>query len=257
MNGGAPDRWGLLSGRAQLHATVRAGQTVSVAVERRTQGGVVVAKPVRLAAPRGWAHSDVRKVSIVLPTDDSGSMYAPWGDPTGVRRAAALSVVDLMRRGGGGRVGVVHWGSIAPAELSFALTPVRNRRVIDRALQIPSVSLGGNNFPAALARSHELLTAAPHSSIQLVVAITDGVEDVGTDTAAQIALLPAGCVHVVLVDHSGGCGPDLESAWRALDLGSFTRLDVLHTQRMAWQIADIVAHAAGTAMPPLPHRARP
>ena len=79
-------------------------------------------------------------------------------DPHGARNAACLSVVDLMRRHGGGRAGVVHWGQTAPADLALAPMPVRRGR-LRRTLAIQPM-LGGTNPAAALARVRELVPAA-------------------------------------------------------------------------------------------------
>ena len=194
------------------------------------------APPVKLKAPAGWRRSCAIKTDLVFNPDDSGSMYGPGGDPRGVRRAVALSVVRLLTSAGSGsRVGVVHWGSNAPRELALPLTDVRHSKWIKAALAIPP-SLGGNNFPAALARTREVLERSGPGRVPLVVAITDGIEEVGASTEAELALLPPGCVHVLLVDHSHGCGPDL---------------DVLDTHRMAWQAAEAVAQAVGLHMSPI------
>jgi hypothetical protein len=149
------------------------------------------------------------------------------------------------------RVGVVHWGTTAPSELVVPLTDVHRRRAIERGLEIPP-TLGGNNFPGALSRCREVVEDQNDDDrVALVVTITDGIETVGADASAQISQLPAGCVHVLLVDHSHGCGPELEAGWSSLPLGSFTRLDVLDTTRLAWEAAEVVARAAGLEMPPL------
>ena len=146
------------------------------------------------------------------------------------------------------RVGVVHWGTAAPPELVLPLTDVRRKRTIEKALAIPP-TLGGNNFPGALSRGREVLGDA-EGRIPLLVTITDGIETVGADAAAELVLLPSRCVHVLLVDHSHGCGSDLEAGWSSLDLGSFTRLEVVDSARLAQQAAQIVARAADLEMPP-------
>ena len=184
--------------------------------------------------------------------DDSGSMYGTFGDPTGIRRAAALSVMSLLaaatpRRLAGARIGVVHFGSTAPEELILPLTDVRRRLVLERALDLP-LSLGATNVAAALNRGREILTEST-DRLPLVVIVTDGIEFVGDEVAFEINTLPPGVVHVVLVDHCHGCDSELEEYWSRLALGSFVRLDVLDTARMAGQAADVVARAVGLAMP--------
>ena len=161
-----------------------------------------------------------------------------------------------MTHGSNPRVGVVHWGTTAPSELVLPLTDVRRRRTIETALEIPS-TLGGNNFPGALSRARQVVEDQGDDRVALVVTITDGIETVGADASDQISQLPAGCVHVLLVDNSHGCGPELEIGWSSLALGSFTRLDVLDTARLAWEAAEVVARAAGLEMSPLKESPKP
>ena len=149
---------------------------------------------------------------------------------------------------GGGRVGVVHWGSYAPKDQVLALTDVRQRRRIAKALRIPAVTLGGNDFPAALERVAEVLASAREGRTTLVVALTDGIEELGTRIHPALAGLSAGSVHVLLVDRSAGCTGALEAQWRSLPL-SFCRLDTAETATMAWQIAEALAAAVGLHMP--------
>ena len=53
----------------------------------------------------------VARAVVIFAIDGSGSVHGAAGtDPEGARNAACLSVLDLMRRHGGGRAGVVHWG---------------------------------------------------------------------------------------------------------------------------------------------------
>jgi Mg-chelatase subunit ChlD len=188
---------------------------------------------------------------VVQAIDDSGSEYGL--DPTGMRYAAALSVLKLLRRRDDATVGVVHWGSTAPSELMLPLTPVTEHRSIEKALTIPEHGLGGTNVAAGLAAASNLLANRRRDARTVVVILTDGLEAVGPAAAQQISQLPLRCVHVVLVDPANTCSPDLEGGWRALGLGSFTRLEQIRTELMAWQIAEVVARAAGTAMPPLPN----
>lgn len=209
------------------------------------------AKPVRLRLPHDLVGGETIELDFVFVPDDSGSMYGTWGDERGVRYAAALSVVDLMRRMGGGRAAVVHWGTEAPADQVLPLTDVRSgMRRLRQALQIPP-TLGGNNFPAALRRAAEVLEGSDRQRLQLVFGVTDGIEYLSPEIHTALAQLPPESVHVLLVDRSGGCNEELEQQWRSLPLGSFTRLDVLDTTRMAWQIADVTAAAVGLSMPAL------
>jgi hypothetical protein len=205
------------------------------------------ARPVNLApltgGPPRVISSRVAKTTITFLIDDSGSMYGAWGDPTGIRYAAAESVLMLMRRHGGGRAGVIHWGSTVPPELALAPVDVRrDRKALRRALTIPQ-SLLGNDLPAALRAAASSVGSARQEEVSLVFVVTDGIEAVTTDTHAAVAALPEGAVHMVLVDRSNGCTPPMEAAWQAVAFGSFTRLQTFDTKAMAIQIAATFAHA--------------
>lgn len=205
------------------------------------------ARPVRLPTPGNWLSELLQKLDAILAIDDSGSTEVT--DPGGVRYAAALSAVNLLRLRGDATVGVVHWGSVAPAELMLPLTSTAEHGRIAKALTTPEQSLGGTNVAAGLTSAAALLAARRPDAQPVVTILTDGIEEVGPAAASEISRLPKGCVHVVLVDPASACTPDLETRWRALGLGSFTRLDQVRTEPIAWQIAEVVARAAGTAMP--------
>lgn len=248
----------VLRGRARL-ALVNVAQSTAAIPSRplRDHGVTERARRIQLPTPPGWQRSRVDRVDLMVLIDDSGSMYGMQGDPLGVRRAAALSVVALLAKGsdsrrGAARVGVVHFGSSAPLELALPLTDVRERRIVERAMHLPP-PLGGTNVGAALARVHDLLSAEVRR-LPIVVVVTDGIEAVGAEVARELSRLPMGAVHVVLVDHSGGCDAVLEACWRSLSLGSFERLNVLDVAQMAWQIANVVTRAVGLSLPPLNFR---
>lgn len=236
-----------------IDSRARAG-IASVAAPLPT--GAPTARPVRLPSPVGLARDELRtrlaRSTIRLLCDDSGSMYCPAGDPTGVRYAAGRSVAELLRRHGGGHVGVIHWGTSAPA--SLALPPVdvrRARRQVRDALTIPSPTLGGNNLGEALRLAAGQPPADPDGA-DLTVVITDGMEDFTLDLTTPLTLLPAGSVHILLVDRSRGCTPDLEATWRSLPIASFTRLDDNDVAHMAHQIADLICRKIGARMPARP-----
>jgi len=186
----------------------------------------------------------MRRTQVWLLVDDSGSMYATWGDPDGRRYAAAQSLLGLMRRSGGGRAGVVHWGSSAPEAMLTGLTDLRRgRRALDGALTMPWMSLGGTDLPAALRRVAEHVREPSPAETLLVVPITDGIEDVRGETHLAVQALPPGCVHTVLVDRASQCDADMEAAWRSVAFGSFTRLRSFDTRTMAEQLASVLADA--------------
>lgn len=215
-------------------------------------------QPVRLPDLAGASRLVIRQLVdglvVVFAIDGSGSVHGPGGtDPYGARNAACLSVVDLMRRYGGGRAGVVHWGSTAPADL--ALKPVAvHRAKLRRALSMQP-RLGGTNPAAALAQVRQVMPAPGPGQTPVVLILTDG-QDLGNGLAQELALLPPGCVHLLLVDPSGDCYGQ-EAAWRALPWGSFTRLENLRDpQRVAWESGEVLARSIGLELPgPAPSQA--
>ncbi len=198
----------------------------------------------------GPLDKEILRLRAVIAIDQSGSEFSYWGDPAGVRSAAAISVADLAHRIGGGQIGVVHWGSTAPSEYVLPLTDVRRGyRRIKKALQIPGC-LGGTSFPSGIERAAQILTAIEADSIPLVVVLTDGFEIDPASVRSCLDQLPPASLHVLLVDRNQCCTPAQEAGWQALPLGSFTRLDVVDTDHMAHQIAELVTTAVGLPAPP-------
>jgi hypothetical protein len=193
---------------------------------------------------QAWA----KKVIAIYVVDDSGSEYGSFGDPTGIRYAAAKSLIALQRQSGGGLAGCVHWGSDAPLHLVTRPVDVRKeRRTLDRALHIPP-TLGGNDMPGALRRAAEILPPLHANEIPLIFVISDGIEYVTSATHDAVAALPPGSVHVLLVDRSNGCTPDMELAWATVAFGSFTRLTTLDTKAAASELGQVYANALGLTL---------
>jgi hypothetical protein len=240
-----------LDGLSELALTTPGGVINQIVLQPSFRVETGYAAVIRLPEPIGWPDSKVADVDLVICQDDSGSMYGTCGDPGGVRRAVALSLVGLLRSGPrGSRVAVVHWGSDAPAELAMPLTdPRRHHRRVLQAFAIPS-QLGGTDLAAGLSRACELLAASSPDRVQLVLVLTDGLQDVGSALEQELRLLPARCVHILLIDRHQNCTPELERRWRAMPLGSFTRLDLDNAQ-LSWQAASILANAVGLQMPTL------
>jgi hypothetical protein len=191
----------------------------------------------------------VGRVVVIFLIDDSGSMYGRYADPTGIRYAAARSVIGLMERSGPGRAGLLHWGSTAPLEMAVAPMDVkRGKRALKAAMVVPP-TLGGNNLPLALERAAELTPVLAKNETVLYYVVTDGCEYVTPAMHAAIAALPAGSIHVLLVDRSGYCNAGMEAAWATCDFGSWTRLQTFNTKEMATQIAEIFAASIGLEMP--------
>jgi hypothetical protein len=211
----------------------------------------VVLPPLVGGSPREICEQ-AQKVLAAFVIDDSGSMYGSFGDPAGIRYAAARSLVAMQRRSGGGLAGVVHWGTSAPDDMVTPLIDVRRkRRLLDRGLTIPE-TLGGNNMPKALRRAAEMLRPVSSTDVPLVFVITDGMERVTAETHAAIAALPKGCVHLLLVDCSTGCSGEMEQAWRTVAFGSLTRLPHFDTEAMAMALATVYAQSLGLSIDSAP-----
>lgn len=226
--------------------------TVAVKVITPSRPRVNAAPSVVLPPLAGGSAAEicqhVRNVLAIFAIDDSGSMYGPFGDPTGIRYAAARSLVAMQRRSGGGLAGVVHWGTSAPEELVTPLVDVRRkRRLLDQGLTIPE-TLGGNDMLAALQRVAEMLPPLSKSDVPLVFVITDGIESVTAETHAAVAALPKGSVHLLVIDCSSGCSEDMEQAWRTVAFGSVTRLPHFDTQAMAMALATVYAQSLGLSL---------
>lgn len=209
------------------------------------------AEPVRLpdlaGATRAVICQLIDSLVVMFAIDGSRSVHGAGGtDPYGTRNAACLSLVDLMRRYGGGRAGVVHWGQTAPADLAWAPMPVRRGRLW-RALCLQPM-LGGTNPAAALARVRELVPAASPGQTLVVLLLTDG-QHLGHGLERELAQLPAHSVHLLLVDPSGDCDGQ-EGAWRALPWGSLTRLQSPRDHaRVAWESGMVLARSIGLELP--------
>jgi Mg-chelatase subunit ChlD len=167
--------------------------------------------------------SDVR---LLLAVDDSGSMQA---DDRGVRCAAALAMVRLLRDLGGGRAGVLRWTHRIEAEL--APVDVRRGAAVIRQALAPRPVGGGNDVVNLLRRAAGLLSGSGPDEPAALVLLTDGQEfsyrpdatDHLAAAAAAVADLGPVAVHVVLIDHEGRCTAEEEAAWRSLALASFRR----------------------------------
>ena len=207
--------------------------------------------PVRLPDLKGQSRPTIRRrvagTVVMFAIDGSGSVHGAAGtDPEGVRNAACLSVLDLMRRHGGGRAGVAHWGETAPEDLALAPVPVHQRRV-KRMVSLQPM-LGGTNPAAALARVRQLIPPIGTQQTLAVLLLTDG-QDLGEGLESELAQLPARSVHLILADPSGDCF-GRETAWRALPWGSFTRLGNLRDRtRVAWESGAVLARSIGLELP--------
>jgi hypothetical protein len=236
-----------LIGHTNAFGTSASAVTVKVNTVIQPAARPVVLPPLVGASPRE-VRLLAQKVRAAFAMDDSGSMYGSYGDPTGIRYAAAQSLVAMQRRSGGGLAGVVHWGTSAPEEMVTPLVDVRRkRRLLNQGLRIPE-TLGGNDMPAALWRVAEMLPPLGRNDVPIVFVITDGIEDVTPETHAAVAACPKGSVHLLLVDCSNGCSEEMEKVWRTVAFGSFTRLPHFDTKAMAMALATVYAQSLGLSL---------
>lgn len=209
--------------------------------------GDQLTRPVMLPRLAGARRTVIRErvtqLDVIFAIDDSASVHGPDGsDPWRARNAACLSVIDLMRRHGGGRAGVVHWGGIAPAAFALAPMPVQRER-LRRGLRLQP-SLGGTQPAAALARVRTLIQGLGSGRTLVVLLLTDG-QDLGSGLEQALGQLPARSVHLILVDPSGSCWGH-EAQWRELPWGSFTRLENLSDPTLlAWESGTVIARSIG------------
>ncbi len=210
-------------------------------------------QPVRLPDLAGASQRIIRqrvaRAVVMFAIDGSLSVHGAAGtDPEGARNAACLSVLDLMRRYGGRRAGVVHWGETAPADLALPPVPIHQRR-LERMLGAQPM-LGETNPAAALARVRQIALPISADQTLAVLLLTDG-QDLGEGLECELAQLPARSVHLILADPSGNCFGQ-EAAWRALPWGSFTRLENLCDRaRVAWESGAVLARSIGLELPRL------
>jgi hypothetical protein len=206
--------------------------------------------PALTGAPPKLIRLKAKNTTTVYLIDDSGSMYPHTsGDASGIRYAAAQSLVDLQRRSGGGTVYSLHWGSSVPQELvAGPLDTVRDRKTIKKALTIPP-TLGGNNLPVALCRALEVTRPSDSDERFIYYVISDGCESVTQATRDAMKALPENSVHMVLVDRGASCSPAMETDWNSVGFASLTRLKTFDTRAMAHQLGDIYAGSLGLQLP--------
>ncbi|TWP34421.1 VWA domain-containing protein [Leekyejoonella antrihumi] len=260
----AKKAWCGVAARSNLgmHGIGERGSNFTPAPPPATVSSTDRAKAITLPALTGAPAQEIarraQKVVLAFLVDRSGSMYSAWGgDPSDVCGAAAETLLSLARRSGGGRAVIVPWGTEAPAQLVCGPHDVRrNRRALHKALREHS-SLGGNDMPAALRRTDDVMPELAVDEIPLAFILTDGVEDVTPAMHEAIASLPHGCVHMVLIDRMHWCTPVMEANWRTVSFGSFSRIEHLDVSTMAHQLGIIYAHALGLSLPVVPsHRGK-
>jgi hypothetical protein len=207
--------------------------------------------PIRLPGVTGGTPAAVEnafgRLTVILALDDSGSTQPPHGtDPHSVRYAASRSVIEWMRRHGGGRCGVVHWGSTAPERLAVGPVSVNRRmRTLRRALnQRPN--LGATVPAAALQRAARMLPIPAPGDVHTVLLITDG-EDPGEGLEEALAGLPERAVHLMLVGDA-----TQHVGWHDLAFASTTWLPAFDNQALTWQAGSVLAGSLGLQLRPLP-----
>lgn len=239
-----------LDGHASGTITHHAPRPVSYPEPRL---GRPAARPVKLPPiselPKAVIKTLVKRVHVTFLIDDSGSMYWHYGDPEGVRYAVALSIVDMLRRhgakGNAPRATVIHWGTDAPHALAAGplnLSDKKTKKQLDTALTIPP-TLGGNDMARAFRAAKDRQRGDSGDTISLTFVLTDGIESVTQSTRDTLAALPAQSVHMLLIDRSHGCNEQMEADWRALPLGSFSRLNTWDTRSLATDVRTQVVAA--------------
>ena len=216
------------------------------------------ARPGELLDLVGASEAEIRRrvdeIVLWFLADSSGSMFGQYGDPSSIRFAVALSLAEMLQRAGAGSCGVLHWGSDCPPELALSPVDPGDAR-LRSALSVPG-NLRGTNLVGALERARELSTSAADSRRHIFFVLSDGVQPVTPEVAAAISALPAGSVHMLLVDRTGACTPAMEADWRGCPFGSFTRLTTLDANAMAAQLAETFASSVGLKVRRSPRPAR-
>jgi hypothetical protein len=193
-------------------------------------------------------------VDAVFVIDDSGS--DTWSDPANERyiaaRFAARELASLSTQTLNHRIGVVHFGSTAPTEMSLGLTPVGDP-AIDTALTAPAALLGDTNFAAALDRARTILGPPTAGRTQAVLVYTDGQADLGdgrsqdtlfSDISTVLQGLPRSHVHILGLDADGSFGRDLPR-WQQLGLGSVEKVSGLTEAALERRYGAILANEIG------------
>jgi hypothetical protein len=212
------------------------------------------ARAVTLPGFTGASQSEIAirldKVRTVVIADCSNSMRVSlWsGDPDDVVGAAAESVFRLLRKFGGGRATVIHYGSDAPADRVFGPYDVKRelKPLVRAARDRPS--LGGTNLHAGLSRALEVLSALTADETLIGWIFTDGIQDVSPQIHAAVNAFPTNSLHLCLIDRFNGCTPEIEAAWKTIPWNSFTRLDALDVRALGVQLAHVYATATGLSI---------
>lgn len=222
----------------------------------RRSGRTQAARAIDVPPLRGASPSEIagraRNVTTAYLMDRSGSMYGAWGDPSDICGAAAESLISLQRRSGGGKALVIPWGTTAPSDLVVGPIPVDrgNQRKLSTALR-EHTSLGGNDLPAALRRTHEKVPRPGPDEKLITFVLTDGVESVTAEMHSAIAELPSGSVHMCLIDRMGWCTDTMLADWKTVAFASVTRLDHLDVTAMTSQLVAVYADALDLTAPTL------
>lgn len=208
------------------------------------------AQPIALPGLAGVGtdeiRSRVRHLHFETAPDWSGSTFSVWGgDPNDVIGAVALSVFMWLRRYGGATAGVIPWGTAPADHLAVGPLPLKKDLKRLKAAIRNRVNLGGNDLPAALRLAANRTSGLPADTVPFYWVPTDGIEAVTASTHDSVNALPAGSVHLVLIDPLHGCSPEMEADWRKVPFGSVTRIDDLTVRNVATTIAELCAAAIG------------
>jgi hypothetical protein len=196
-------------------------------------------------------------IDALTAVDVSDSMFGPGGsDPHGARyRAVEVAAAMLCLHSSAGiehRIGVLPFGSTAPARLAGAPTDACNaQRFSPRRLRgIPR--LGGTDYPTMLRAARQLLgrPVAGHSRVLMLV--TDGRPHVAAGetldalflrVARELQALRGVRVHVVLINSDR----EVLRHWRSLPIAAVTPLRDVNRQALERVALRTLAYEFGLA----------
>lgn len=224
---------------------------------------VLVAAPsavAQTAAPRAPSLGRLAPVDAVQVIDHSVSNRT--SDPDGRRTAACAFSADFLASVAtprlNHRIGVVPFGSTAPAELAVGLVEADDAAAVamvrDACQATPD--LGCTDIAAALRRASDLLGSPQAGRRRVVTVFTDGRPDtcrgvppeaLFEDIGAALADLASADVHVVGLDADGSFSSETDR-WQALgSLASVSRLDRVAPGDLEARFTTILRGALGLA----------
>lgn len=232
-----------------------------------TDGGALRRRLGRLAAllmaacllvPSAAYAARLNPLDVVIAIDDSGSEFGPNGtDPDAARYRAARFAAEFLgstaTAGLNHRLGVVRFGSDAPADRVVRLTRVpRDLGTIDAALRDPK-DLGSTNFAAAIDRSATIFGPPTAGRKRLLIIFTDGIPFVRDGQSLNerfqgirdsLGKLAGVDVAVLGVDRTGRFS-DVIPQWEALDVRTVEALPSIKERDLARAFVRVLSSSLG------------